>query len=97
MSTKNFIPLDELCSHYQVEMSFFSDLHEIGLIEVVTIKKTLYIHQDKITDVEKIVRLYHELEINMVGIDVVLNLLEKLSSKETEISSLKNKLRFYEH
>ena len=97
MSTKNFIPLDELCSHYQVEMSFFSELHDIGLIEIIIIKKTLYIHQDKITDVEKIVRLHQELEINMVGIDAIFHLLQKLNEKENELIQLKNKLHFYQH
>ena len=97
MSTKNFIPLNELCSHYQVEMSFFNDLHDIGLIEVITIKKTQYIHQDKITDVEKIVRLHHELEINLVGIDAIFRLFQKLNEKEHELIQLKNKLHFYQH
>ena len=97
MSTKNFIPLNELCSHYQVEMSFFSELHDNGLSEVITIKKTLYIHQDKITDVEKIVRLHHELEINLAGIDAIFHLLQKLNEKENELIQLKSKLHFYQH
>lgn len=97
MSTKNFIPLNELCSNYQVEMSFFNDLHEIGLIEVVTFKKTLYIHQDKITTIEKIVRLHHELEINLAGIDAIFHLIQKLEDKENELIQFKNKLHFYQH
>ncbi|HUM50364.1 MAG TPA: chaperone modulator CbpM, partial [Chitinophagales bacterium] len=59
--------------------------------------KTLYIHQDKITDVEKIVRLHQELEINMVGIDAIFHLLQKLNEKENELIQLKNKLHFYQH
>lgn len=97
MKTAALIPLHELCSHYEVEMSFFNDLNDIGLIEIKTIKKTVYIHQDKISDIERIVRLHHELEINMPGIDAIFHLLHRLEIKEAELSSLKNKLHFYEH
>ena len=52
---------------------------------------------DKITDVEKIVRLHHELEINLAGIDAIFQLLQKLNEKENELIQLKNKLHFYQH
>lgn len=97
MKTENLIPLDELCSYYQIEMSFFSNLSEIGLIELKTIKKTIYLHQDKISDIEKIIRIHQELDVNMEGIDVIFNLLQKLDAKENELTYLKNKLRIYEN
>lgn len=97
MNKNNLIPINELCSYYQVEMSFFDDLNEIGLIEIKTLRKTMYIHQDYIIDVEKIVRLHHELSVNMEGIDVILNLLQNLHQKENELKTLRNRLRIYEN
>lgn len=96
MKTEHLIPLAQLCLHYQVEMSFFNDLHEIGLIEITTVKKTLYLHSSKINAVEKIIRLHHELDVNIEGIDVIFNLLEKLDAKDNELNALKNRLRIYE-
>lgn len=97
MSNNNFIPVKELCSHYKVEISFFNELKEIGLIEVKTIKKTMHIHQDNIFEIEKIVRLHHELSVNIEGIDVIFNLLQKLHEKEIELNVIKNRLRIYEN
>jgi hypothetical protein len=97
MNTNNFIPLHQLCTHYHVEIAFFNELCSTGLIEIETIEHAQYIHAEEIIIIEKILRLYHELDVNMEGIDVILNLLNKLNEKESEIISLKNKLRMYEN
>jgi len=97
MSKENFIPLTKLCTHYKVEMSFFSNLSEIGLIEIVTIEQSPYIHPDKINDIEKMIRIHHELNINMEGIDVVFNLLQKIDTLQNELISIKNRLDLYEN
>ena len=96
MSTENFIPINTLCTHYKVEMSFFSNLNENGLLEITTIDDTHYVHFEKISDIEKIIRMHNELDVNIEGIDVVFNLLEKIDNLQNELISLKNRLRFYE-
>ncbi len=92
MSTKNFILLNNLCTHYDVEMSFFNSLNEFGLIEIISVEETQYIHHDKISDVEKMIRIHQELNVNIEGIDVVLNLLEKIEELQNELIITKNKL-----
>ncbi len=96
MNTENLIPLTQLCLHYQVELSFFSSLNEIGLIEIEILEQSEYLHQDKINDVEKMIRLYHELNVNPEGIDVVFNLLQKVEALQHELISVTNRLRMYE-
>jgi len=96
MATHNLILIETLCLHYKIEVSFFDTLESIGLIEIKTIKENKYLYQDKIGDVEKMIRLHHELNINMEGIDIVFNLLENEIKLKDEINKLKNKLRIYE-
>ena len=96
MSLKNFIPINQLCTHYKVEMSFFSSLNEFGLIEIKTFEQSYYIHQDKVNDIEKIIRMHQELDINFEGIDTIFNLLEKIKALQTELITTKNRLRLYE-
>jgi len=97
MNTNKFIPLKQLCTHYKVEIKFFINLSELGLIEIKTIERTRYIHEDKITAIEKILRLHHDLDVNIEGIDIIFQLLQKLETKETELNKLRNRLQFYEH
>jgi hypothetical protein len=53
MKIENFIPLKTLVTHYKVELSFFSNLSELGLVEIQTVEQVQYIHQDSIYEIEK--------------------------------------------
>ncbi len=96
MKTENLISIDQLCTYYKVEMSFFNNLKDYGLIEISTLEQTDYIHQDKIEDVEKVIRMHQELDINLEGIDTILHLLEKINDLQSELIATKNRLRLYE-
>ena len=97
MKRDNFIPLQQLCSLYKTEFSFFDNLIEVGLIDIKIIEQAECVHQDKINDIEKMIRIHHELEINIEGIDVVFNLLQKVDDLQNELISIKNRLQLYEN
>ncbi len=96
MSLENYIPLHQLCLHYEVEMSFFTNLNEYGLIEIVTIDQAHFVNEDKTSDIEKMIRMHHELEINYEGIDTIFHLLHKIHALQDELRTTKNRLRLYE-
>ena len=97
MKIEGFIPLSQLCIHHEVEMSFFNELSEIGLIEIRSIEEAYYVHEDVLSDLEKMIRFHRELSINPEGIDTVFNLLKKIDSLQTELIAVKNRLRIYEN
>ena len=96
MNTENLIPMPALCIHYKVELSFFNNLSEMGLLEIKTIEDMQYIHLDALYEMEKMIRIHQELDINTEGIDVVFNLLQKIDALQNELISAKNRLRLYE-
>lgn len=97
MNIENFIPLHTLVSHYKVELSFFSHLSELGLVDVKTVDQIEYIHQDSIYEIEKMIRMHQELDVNIEGIDVVFNLLQKIDTLQKELVAARNRLRLYEN
>jgi hypothetical protein len=97
MNTENFITITTLCQHYKVEMSFFDSLDEIGLIEIQFVNDIQYVHKDSIFEIEKIVRMHKDLEVNIEGIDVVLNLLQKIDALQSELLRVRNRLLLYEN
>lgn len=97
MSLENFIPVNTLCTHYKVELSFFDNLNAIGLIEIQTVEEMQYVHRDSIYDIEKMIRMHQDLDVNIEGIDVVLNLLQKIDALKKEIHAVRNRLRLYEN
>ncbi|MFV8326329.1 chaperone modulator CbpM [Flavobacterium sp. ZS1P14] len=96
MNTENLIPLPTLSTHYKVEIAFFNNLSEMGLLEIKTIEETQYVDPKAIFEIEKIIRMHQELEVNIEGIDVVFNLLQKIEHLQNEIITIKNRLRLYE-
>ena len=97
MSNHNLILVETLCPHYEIEISFFDDLLSHGLISITKIENRLFIHPDEISNLERIIRLYSDLNVNFEGIDIVMNLLQKEKELKEEIITLKNRLRLFEN
>lgn len=96
MKKENFIAAIEFCSSHNIEISFINILNESGLIEIETIDDTIYIHESQLQELEKIVRFYYELDINLEGIETIIYLLHKSELLQSEITALRNRLGFYE-
>jgi hypothetical protein len=96
MSEKEYISIEELCAHYQIETTFFSRLTEYGLVETQTIQQVELVHVEQIDRVEKVLRMHRDLELNLEGIDVVMNLLDRIDQLQQELISTRNRLRMFE-
>ncbi|HLW29323.1 MAG TPA: chaperone modulator CbpM [Brumimicrobium sp.] len=96
MGRQDLILIKTLCVHYKVEISFLKELNNIGLIEIEELDNDEFIHEEKIGDLEKMIRIHRELDVNIEGIDVVFNLLQKEMQLREEVIELRNRLRFYE-
>jgi hypothetical protein len=96
METEYLIAIDEFCSSHNIEISFVSSLQQSGLIEITTIKESAFIEADQLQQLEKFVRLYYELDINLEGIETINYLLHRINSMQDEITTLRNRLGIYE-
>ncbi|MFA6923480.1 MAG: chaperone modulator CbpM [Bacteroidales bacterium] len=96
MQTKKLIAVNEFCINHNIEISFINSLQQTGLIEITTIKETGFIDAEQLQQLEKIIRFYYELDINLEGIETITHLLHRINSMQDEITLLKNRLRLYE-
>ena len=96
MPTENLIDINEFCVNHNIEISFISSLKQTGLIEVTTIKEEGFIDAAQLQQLEKFIRFYYELDINLEGIETITHLLQRISYMQEEIRMLKNRLRLYE-
>jgi hypothetical protein len=96
METEYLISIDEFCAIHNIEISFISSLQQSGLIEITTVREAGFIEADQLKQLEKFIRLYYELDINLEGIETINYLLQRISSMQHEIVALRNKLRIYE-
>ena len=96
MKTENLIAIDVFCNNHNIEVSFISSLHENGLIELLTINESRFIDFKQLKQIEKIIRFYYELDINLEGIETISHLLERINAMHNEIILLNNRLKLYE-
>jgi hypothetical protein len=92
METTHLLPLPQFCQLYNIEFSFIDSLQDYGLIEIITVEETQYIHNEHLGDLEKLIRLHYDLEINMEGIDVISHLLKRMDEMQEELNVLRNRL-----
>lgn len=96
MDPNRYISIREFCGYHQLEKDFLHALREYGLLEIVVVSDQEFIERERIRELEKMIRLHYDLHINIEGIDVVTNLLDKVSELQDEVRLLQNRLRRYE-
>src|SRR5215510_13623619 len=94
--TQDFIIADEFCASHQLEISFIHSLKDHGMIETVFVNQSLCIYAEELPRLEQIVRLYRDLDINLEGIEVINDLLERIEEMQNEIARLRKRLDFFE-
>ena len=93
MTSEQFISAIEFCKLHHIDISFIHSLQEYGLVETTIEEQTIFLHHDQLQQVEQFARLHYELDINIEGIDAIVNLLQKVETMEDEIRLLKGRLR----
>jgi len=96
METEYLIAVDQFCAFNDIEASFVSSLQQNGLIEFTTVEETEFLNSEQLQQLEKYIRFYYELDINLEGIDVIMHLLNRVNDMHQVITALRNRLRLYE-
>jgi hypothetical protein len=96
MQTEYLIAVNEFCACHEIEVSFISSLQQTGLIEITTIENAGFIDIEQLQQLEKYIRFFYDLEINLEGIETIKHLLQREIELQREIVALRNRLRLYE-
>ncbi|MBV8388497.1 MAG: chaperone modulator CbpM [Mucilaginibacter sp.] len=94
--TTTLISTTEFCTWHQVEHSFIHSLGDAGLIEITVVEEDEFIPETQIQRLEKMVRLHHDLDINLAGIEAITHLLDRVEVLHREMRTLRNRLNLYE-
>jgi chaperone modulatory protein CbpM len=91
-----FITIKEYCVYHHTDESFIEALQKSGLIEIKQAAPEPYIPYDQLEPLERFTRWYQELDLNVEGIEVVGNLLQKIADMQHRIMELEARLKKYE-
>ena len=96
MLTEEMIPVETFCIHHKIELAFIYSLNNSGLIEIANIKEQVFVPVSQLPQLEKMVRLYQEMDINLEGIETITYLLQRMNEMQQMIVQLSNRLSRYE-
>ncbi|GAA4132933.1 chaperone modulator CbpM [Sphingobacterium lactis] len=86
---KTLFRVIDICRSNNIEQTFIQELHSNGLIEIIYQEEQAFIEEDQVLIVERFSTWHYELEINVQGIEVVQQLLERIEALQSEIKALK--------
>ena len=97
MQTEEMIPAENFCIHHNIELAFIYALKNSDLLEIVSIEEKIFVPTSQLPHLEKMVRLYQEMDINLEGIETITYLLQRMNEMQQKIVQLSNRLSRYEN
>jgi chaperone modulatory protein CbpM len=90
------ITLKEYCIQYDIEPAFLMELEDSGIIYYQETAEEKYIQEEQFEELERYIRFYYDLNINIEGIDAIRHLLHRIHEMEKEIKLLRSQLKLHE-
>lgn len=85
----------EYCNNCNIEHQFIALLESEGLIEIIILEDTEYLHVSQLVDLERYARWYYDLSINVAGIDTIQRLLKKVETMQAELQTMQRLINSY--
>ena len=76
-----YITIQQFCAFHQCETVIIEEFIDYGIIEAREHGGIRAIREPDVPRIERALRLYHDLGVNAAGIDIILNLLERLEGE----------------
>lgn len=70
----------DLVKHYKIEIQFIDSLEEFGLLKTFEEEKVKYINYEDLPSLERFANWYYDLEVNLPGLEIIDNLLNKIDN-----------------
>lgn len=94
--TRALISVETFCVSHNITSEFILELKSYGLLDIITEEQRSFIDEESLEHLEKMIRLYYDLGINMEGIEVIGHMLERIDTLSRELHGIKSRLRLYE-
>ncbi|MDQ0067387.1 chaperone modulator CbpM [Chryseobacterium lathyri] len=86
------ISREELVKIYNIEITFFDELVDVGLLSVETENEIRYLLYEDLPVFERFTNWHYDLEINLPGLEVINDMLQKIEELKKKNRDLMNKL-----
>lgn len=91
------ISREELVKIYNIEITFFDELVDSGLLTIQTENEIKYLRYEDLPSFERFANWHYDLEINLPGLEVIHDMLKKMEDLKHRNRELINKLSAISH
>ncbi|MFY1047664.1 chaperone modulator CbpM [Chryseobacterium sp. GP-SGM7] len=86
------ISREELVRIYNIEINFFDELVNSGLLKIQTDNEIRYLMYEDLPNFERFANWHYDLEINLPGLEVIHEMLQKMNDLRQRNRELMNRL-----
>jgi len=86
------ISREELVKIYNIEITFFDELADSGLLNIQTENEIRYLMYEDLPNFERFTNWHYDLDINLPGLEVIHDMLKKLEALRQKNRELMNRL-----
>jgi len=86
------ISREELVKIYNIEITFFDELADSGLLNIQTENEIRYLMYEDLPNFERFTNWHYDLDINLPGLEVIHDMLKKLEDLRQKNRELMNRL-----
>lgn len=86
------ISREELVKIYNIEITFFDELVDSGLLNIQTENEIRYVTYEDLPTFERFTNWHYDLEINLPGLEVIHDMLKKMEDLKQKNRELMGKL-----
>lgn len=90
------ISREDVVKHYNIEIHFLDSLEEFGLLKTFEEDHIKYIYYEELPNLERFANWHYDLEVNMPGLEIIQNLLDKMENllqENRNLSQYKSNVR----
>lgn len=86
------ISREELVKIYNIEITFFDELVDSGLLNIQTENEVRYLMYEDLPNFERFTNWHYDLDINLPGLEVIHEMLKKMEDLRQRNRELMNRL-----
>lgn len=88
-----YITLEEFCTHHNIEVTLIQEFAEFGLVPLHVQENRQFLPDTAIKQLERMLRLFRDLEVNKEGIEIILNMRKEIKQLRREANHLRYRLQ----
>lgn len=80
-----YVTIQQFCAFHQCETLIIEEFLDYGIFEAQRQQDIIVIPEPAVPRIERALRLYFDLGVNPAGIDIILNLLDRLEEDQVPV------------